>query len=311
VTAFTADYSNDQVDVVVASNFSVADLYAWWSYNLTTEQGIREFYGGITALDEGNFRIESGTLSLYLDNTTSTNIRQLDNRRLYRADGAYPVLDPTTGGGGIDVVWRNQILISSGSTLTASDIRTELATELARIDVDVSSRSSHATPDLSSLATQASVDALPTLAEMEASNPLTSGTTPADIYAEFTSGSNADAFKADVSSLATQASVDALPTPLTAAEVNAEVDAALSDYDAPTKAELDSAEANIIAGQSGAVPSASDVADAVRTELATELARIDVDVSTRASQGSVDAVSVVVDAARDHSRAANNQTKTP
>ena len=97
------------------------ELYSWWCANLTTEQGIREFYGGLTAIDEGNFRIESSVLSIYLDNTTTTNIRQLDNRRLFRADGVYPVLDPTSGGGGIDVVWRNTILISSDISVPTVD----------------------------------------------------------------------------------------------------------------------------------------------------------------------------------------------
>ena len=47
-------------------------------------------------------------------------------------------------------------------------------------------------------------------------------------------------YKADVSSVATQASVDAL-NDLSAAEVNAQVDTALADYDGPTKAEMDAA----------------------------------------------------------------------
>lgn len=132
VTNFSADYANNQVDVVVAANFNLSDFYAWWAYNLTTTQGIREFFGGLTAVDEGNFRIESSTLSMFLDNTTTTNIRQLDNRRLFRADGVYPVLDPTSGGGGIDVVWRNTILISTEN---------QVAIEQARLAATAAARS--------------------------------------------------------------------------------------------------------------------------------------------------------------------------
>lgn len=47
-------------------------------------------------------------------------------------------------------------------------------------------------------------------------------------------------YKADVSGVATQSSVDAL-NDLSAAEVNAQVDTALADYDGPTKAEMDAA----------------------------------------------------------------------
>ena len=123
ITQFQADYLTDQVDVVTGVNFNISNFYAWWVYNLSTENGIRDFFGGITALDEANLRINTGVLSLYLDNSTNTNIRQLDNRRFFRSDGAYPVLDPTTGGGGIDVVWRSQILIAETgvSGLTAAE----------------------------------------------------------------------------------------------------------------------------------------------------------------------------------------------
>ena len=125
VTIFTADYINDQVDVTVASDFNLSDMYAWWVHNLTTAQGIREFFGGITAEDQANFRINTSVLSLFLDNTTNTQIIQLDNRRIYRTDLTYPVIRPSTGGGGIDVQWRDQILIAetptSGLTTTESE----------------------------------------------------------------------------------------------------------------------------------------------------------------------------------------------
>jgi len=92
--------------------------------------------------------------------------------------------------------------------------------------------------------------------------------TAAEVYTEFTNGTNEDAFKADVSALATQSSVDTIdanvdailvdtsttiPAQISAlndispAEVNAEVDTALNDYDAPTKAELDATETAILA----------------------------------------------------------------
>lgn len=137
VANFAADYANDQVDVSVATNFNLSNFYAWWVYNMTTAQGIREFFGGITALDQANFRINTGTLSLYLDNTTSTNLVQLDNRRIFRTDGVYPVLASTTGGGGIDVVWRNTILIAetdtTGLTPEESAKLTSIATDSSLI----------------------------------------------------------------------------------------------------------------------------------------------------------------------------------
>jgi hypothetical protein len=108
VTGFAADYVKSEVNVTVAANFNIADMYAWWSYNLESDDGIRDFVGGITAIDVGNFRINDAVVDLYIDNTTATNLRQLDNRRIFRADQAYPV--KSSGGGGIDVVWRNTVL---------------------------------------------------------------------------------------------------------------------------------------------------------------------------------------------------------
>jgi hypothetical protein len=123
VTGFSADYVSDHVDLTLPTNFNWSNGYAWWKYNLTTNSGMRQFWGGITALDVGNFRINNSVIDMYLDNETATNIIQLDNRRIFREDGAYPVNSPTTGGGGIDVVWRNTILIAAvGSAVLPSDI---------------------------------------------------------------------------------------------------------------------------------------------------------------------------------------------
>lgn len=121
VSGFTANYVDETVSI--NSDFSAGDLYAWWSHNLTTEDGIRNFFGSLTALDQGNFVINSAAADIYIDNAGATSRVQTDNRRIFRDDGAYPVLRPTTGGGGVDVVWKNQILIAETgvSGLTAQE----------------------------------------------------------------------------------------------------------------------------------------------------------------------------------------------
>jgi hypothetical protein len=135
VTGFAADYVNDEVNVTVAADFDFADLYAWWVHNLTTEQGISDFFGGLTAVDLANFRIENSIVNLYIDNVTTTNIKQLDNRRIYRADGAYPV--KSSGGGGIDVVWRNTILVAD---LVLAGLATEASLQVINTGVQKASR---------------------------------------------------------------------------------------------------------------------------------------------------------------------------
>ena len=123
VTKFQADYPNNEVDLIIGSDWTMAELYAWWSYNLTTEDGIRNFFGGITAIDQANFRINTSIVDLYLDNTTNASYKQTDNRRFFRDTGTgYPVRNPTTSGYGLDVVWRNTILIAQTEAGGTSDL---------------------------------------------------------------------------------------------------------------------------------------------------------------------------------------------
>jgi hypothetical protein len=112
VTGFSADYANDDVNLTMSSNFTGANFYAWWTYNTTTESGIREFFGGITALDAANIRINSSVVSLFLDNSTANFIYQNDTVRIFRSDNAYPARTVTTGGGGISMNWNSNVYVA-------------------------------------------------------------------------------------------------------------------------------------------------------------------------------------------------------
>jgi hypothetical protein len=132
VTGFAADYVNTELNVTVAANFEITQLYAWWVYNTTSEQGIANFFGGITAMDAANFRIENSVVDLYIDNTTATNLRQTDNPRIYRADEAYPV--KSSGGGGIDVNWREQVYVAPNTDYSA--LATQASLNLVKAKTD-------------------------------------------------------------------------------------------------------------------------------------------------------------------------------
>ena len=97
-------------------------IYAWYSYLRFTQLGIF-FSNGITAIDQANYRINANVISIYLDNTINTSVYQTDNRRIFRSDGDYPVKVPTSSGYGIDIVWRNTVLIAETgvSGLTAQE----------------------------------------------------------------------------------------------------------------------------------------------------------------------------------------------
>jgi opacity protein-like surface antigen len=141
VTNFEADYAEGDINVVIGNNFAVSTFYAWFVYNKSTALGVHS-NEVITVLDSANFRLANTVL---LDNTTSTNIYQTDNRRIFRVDETYPVRFPTTGGGGLDIVWRNTILtVATGSGVTAQD-RIDIASSVwanssgSQVSVDVTS----------------------------------------------------------------------------------------------------------------------------------------------------------------------------
>lgn len=81
-----------------------------------------EFWGGVTAVDVGNYRINTSVLNLYFDETAGF-VKQTDSVRIFRDDGARPALDPTTGGNGVEINWRNPVynLETGVSGLTAAE----------------------------------------------------------------------------------------------------------------------------------------------------------------------------------------------
>lgn len=123
VTEYSSDYPNVQVDLADPDNVFYLDrFYAWWKYNLTTEGGIRNFFGGVTATDTSNLLINNGTLDIYFDNTQAASARQGDTIVLKRADGAYPQVTTTSGGGGLGFYYAGiGYSTSSGSGLDTTE----------------------------------------------------------------------------------------------------------------------------------------------------------------------------------------------
>ena len=111
VTGFTADYAQTDVNLSMVTNWEAADLYAFLIYTQTTEDGIRNFFGCITALDAGNLQINTSVVSIFLDNSTALFIYQTDSIRIFRSDYVYPARTVTTGGGGIDVNWNSNVYV--------------------------------------------------------------------------------------------------------------------------------------------------------------------------------------------------------
>jgi hypothetical protein len=89
VTEFVADYPNIEVDINDSDNVTTKQrLIAWWIHNLTTADGIRFFFEGITVEDVSNYRINDAVTNIYLDNLNATPLKFTDEARLYKASGA-------------------------------------------------------------------------------------------------------------------------------------------------------------------------------------------------------------------------------
>jgi hypothetical protein len=164
ITKFTADYVNDEIDLTTATNFTGPEVYAFYVFSLASSLGVENFFGGITALDEGNYRNNVSTVSMNLDNATTTEVWQTDPSRLFRSDGARPVRNPTSGGGGVDPNWQNVVyVVTAGSGLSAgqqveltaaaqaSTVNTKIGTPVADVSADIA-------------AVKAVTDAIPTTA---------------------------------------------------------------------------------------------------------------------------------------------------
>lgn len=102
VTEFTADYPNIQVDINDPNQSTSIDrLYAWWVSNEFTQQGIRNYFGGILAEDIANYRIVTDVVDLKLDNSSNVGVIFQGDYRLYRDDDQVPIVASTSGGGSI------------------------------------------------------------------------------------------------------------------------------------------------------------------------------------------------------------------
>ena len=125
VTEFSADYPNVQVDISDPNGQTGVDrLYSWFVHTTTTESGIRNWVGGIVAEDAANFRVVTSVVNLKLDNVSATGVEFTGGHRLYRDDGATPLVSSTTGGGSI-TLFAGKVytsIVSTASPVITGDI---------------------------------------------------------------------------------------------------------------------------------------------------------------------------------------------
>ena len=247
VTKFEIDLPNLDFDLNIIANFSGTELYAWYSNMLTTEDGVRSFFNAITPIDAANLRLNNSIVDVRLDNQTASNVFQNDNIRIFRSDETYPVVNPTSGGGGIDVNWRNVVFtITSGSGLSAAQ-----NTTLSKLD--------DLTENVSGLRFTTKA------VEQAGGSSLTVGAIADAVWDEPIAG--------HLTAGSTGATLNGASAPsagTVASAVRTELTTELARIDVATSTRNSVVPTNLTAAQ-------------VRTELTTELARIDVATSTRST----------------------------
>jgi hypothetical protein len=126
VTEFIEDFPNIQIDVNDPDGMTRVDrLYAWFvNAQSSSADGLRLWFGGIVPEDDANFRIATSILDLKIDNHAATGVAFVDGRRLYRDDGASPLVNSTTGGGSI-TMFAGKVytsVVSTASPVITGDI---------------------------------------------------------------------------------------------------------------------------------------------------------------------------------------------
>lgn len=124
-TDMVADFAQNDIDFRLGQNFYGTSIYAKYVHILHTEEGIRKWLGGMTAIDQGNYRFNVDIIRINIDNVSSTEIWQLDNVRVFNSDESRPVRHVTSGGGGIDMQWRSQVytvVVSTSAGVITGDI---------------------------------------------------------------------------------------------------------------------------------------------------------------------------------------------
>lgn len=210
----------------------------------------------------------------------------LHNRSHLRPTTAGRTLDVSSGGeAGID--WAN--VGSPTTTVALSGTTVKTATDVETDTQDIQSRLPSA---LVSGRIDASVGAMASgvvTATAIAADAIGASELAADAVAEIQSG------LATASALSTaQADLDDIQTRLPAALVSGRIDASVGAV-ATGAIDAGAIAADAIGSSELAASAASEIATAVRSELTTELGRIDAAVSTRASQASVDTVDDFLD----------------
>jgi hypothetical protein len=129
-TIFDLDSTDDELDLITAGSWQVGQLMTWWKWQMTLQAPMEEFWGAWSVESDGSFRNDVTVLPSLIDTTETGDSIESTGRRIHRSDEARPIRSPTTGGGAIDVSWRDPVtVVATGSGVLPADI-TAIAAEV-------------------------------------------------------------------------------------------------------------------------------------------------------------------------------------
>lgn len=136
-TQYSRDGVNIDVDINAGGSYSKKSLAAWWTWLLTTEDGIRDFWGAFTLEAANSIRQDVAVVDVLLQNTdVGTTVIFTDNDvRYYRSDLSIPY-DTTPGFGSIFMDYAGVPLVIStgGSALTPTESAHILGLDTATVN---------------------------------------------------------------------------------------------------------------------------------------------------------------------------------
>jgi hypothetical protein len=120
---FELDYIDDELDIETAGTWQTGELMAWWQWQMTLQTPMEQFWGAWVIQRDGSFLNDVSVMSSLVDTTETGDSVETTGRRIFRSDGARPIKSPTTGGGAIDLSWRDPVtVVSTGSGVLPSDV---------------------------------------------------------------------------------------------------------------------------------------------------------------------------------------------
>jgi transcriptional regulator CtsR len=127
-TQFEADYPDIEINFEGTGDFdwSAEELYCWYKWLITTDFGIRTYFGALEPVDIGTLVIKTDVVDMFFDNENAgTSANEVTGITISRDDPIEPRPKKAGTAGSISVNWSKvyaKVLTVSGASVITGDI---------------------------------------------------------------------------------------------------------------------------------------------------------------------------------------------